>query len=160
MAAENLDFEMAFRMYSQACDYAQALGLHNMDGEDGAKKLVRPGMSDEDRRGFWDLIQCDTMFRLLFNKPPSISGRVWKVNFPWLEPSSAGAPDTDDATAFLVRSRVTLIQIRFFEMVEGTAAYDSELLHKTEELCSEILELYESWEVVSAFLLGHLNTER
>jgi hypothetical protein len=143
-------------MYSKACDYAQALGLHNMDGEDGAKKFIRPGMSDEDRRGFWDLIQCDTMFRLIFNKPPSISGRVWKVNFPWLEPSSAGAPETDDATAFLVRSRVTLIQIRFFAMLEETAAYDSELLHKTEDLCSEVLELYESWDVVRDLTDGSL----
>lgn len=136
-------------MFKRAGELAQGLGIHNIDVDGGMMGGVRnPDISDEHRKSFWDLIQVDMFFRLMYNKPPSISGNAWKVNLPWLDPSSQPPPQPDAAMVFLLSSRVTLLLIRFFAMLEECSGDVGQMMRKTEDMCREIKVLYDEWNLV------------
>lgn len=153
VSTECFDYEMAWKMYKQACEYAQGLDMHNLDeGDCGmGMGIHNPNISDHDRKAFWDLLQVDTFFRLLFNKPPSITGNVWKVNLPWLCVESQQAPQPVTAMTFLISSRVTLLLLRFFAMLEEERGDPSQMMARTEEMCAELKGLYQEWDLVSSF---------
>ena len=154
VSAECFDYEMAWKMFRLAGEYAQGLGVHNLDGEGGMMSgLHKPGLRDNDRKSWWDLIQVDCFFRLIFNKPPSISGDAWKVNLPWLDPASEPPQGGDVALTFIVSSRVTLLVIQFFAMLEegkeGEQRSDvRQMAARTEAMCQEIRSLYDEWNLV------------
>lgn len=132
-------------MFTRACDYAQGLELHNLDGGDEAGHNPRI-RSDDDRRGFWQLVQFDLYFRLIFNKPPSITATAWKVNLPSITVNSQ--PPPVQTVTFLVNSRVTMVIINFFILLEQKQIATQELRQKTEDLCREIKQLFIEWQLV------------
>lgn len=141
---------MSWKIYTYACEYAQGLKLHNLDGDDDSASFGKSEI-DANRKGFWELIQLDLFFRLILSKPPTLTANMnsWRVNLPWLstepEPHSLGVP----TMTFLVSSRVTFILARFFQVLDHAKRYnDPELLPKVEDLCSEIVELYVEWQYV------------
>ncbi|KAF6821986.1 fungal specific transcription factor [Colletotrichum musicola] len=165
-AAECFDEELSWRMYTYACDYAQKLNLHNLDAHAPDASAMPPSPSspattitsrqrpagaelDADRKGFWELIQVDFFFRLLFNRPPAITSNLnsWKVNLPWL--SAEAQPDMSAVPTFvfLVSSRMTFILSRFFQELETPNCTEEYMRPKTEELCREIGQLYIEWGV-------------
>lgn len=149
VAAESFDYEMAWQMFKTAGEYAKGLGMHNLDRHGGMMRGIHnPDISDDDRKSFWDLIQVDMFFRLIFNKPPAISGNAWQVNLPWLNPQSQPPPQPDTTMIFLVSSRVTLLLIRFFAMLEESTGDMRDIMARTEDMCREIQRLYEEWNLV------------
>ncbi|KAJ0325455.1 hypothetical protein Brms1b_000763 [Colletotrichum noveboracense] len=149
-AAECFDEELSWRMYTYATDYAQKLNIHNLDAHtEGTSVLLDQAKLDADRKGFWEMIQIDFFFRLLFNKPPSITASInsWKVNLPWL--SADAQPDINavPTIAFLVGSRQTFILSRFFQELENSNCTEEEMRPKTEDLCREIGQLFAEWGV-------------
>lgn len=139
------DDDLAWQMHQHTCDFARALGLHNIDRGDyaGFRDEAR---SDEDREGFWQLIQIDLVVRLVLNKPPLITADTWKVNLPWL--NSSQPPADIHATTFIIHSRVTLIVMHFFGILDEAGMGDGELQRCTEELCHEIKDLLLDWQAV------------
>lgn len=153
LAAESFDYELSWKMFKTAGEYAKGLGMHNLDSRGGMMRGIHnPDISDDDRKSFWDLIQVDMFFRLIFNKPPSISGNAWQVNLPWLNPQSQPPPQPNATMIFLVSSRVTLLLIRFFAMLEETTGDMREVMAKTEDMCQEIQTLYNEWNLVSSIM--------
>ncbi|UNI17408.1 hypothetical protein JDV02_003750 [Purpureocillium takamizusanense] len=145
VAAECFDYDLAWKMHQLASEFARALNLHNLDGGDYAG-INDSGRSDDDRRGFWQLIQVDLYIRLLMDKPPVITNDAWNVNLPWLDNSQA-PPEGFQAIAFLILSRITMILMRFFALIDDTARRTkSELRRETESLCEEIEQLYVDWQ--------------
>lgn len=151
ICAESFNFELGWQMYNLACEYAQSLNLQSLDVY-GSSSIASEGTSDGDRKSFWELIQIDLFIQLVFDKPPRITATTWKVNMPWLNPDSQ-PKEKVEATLFLCGSRITLILMRFFSMLE-MASDDSrgELMQETEALCQEIQELYTQGRLVSLAL--------
>lgn len=130
-------------MHQDTCDFARALNLHNLDGGDyaGVQDETR---SDDDRQGFWQLIQLDLTVRLVLDKPPLITADTWNVNLPWLN-SSHPPPGDIHATSFIIHSRITLILIHFFALLD---ARSGELQDCTKDLCHEIRNLLLEWQAI------------
>ncbi|KAK1660079.1 hypothetical protein BDP55DRAFT_677692 [Colletotrichum godetiae] len=148
-AAECFDEELAWRMYTYACEYAQALNLHNLDAYTAAIGQDETKL-DADRKGFWELIQIDFFFRLLFNRPPAItdSMNTWKVNLPWLSSGSA-PPDLNavPTVTFLMGSRLTFILSHFFQDLESPDCNEDTIRPKAEEYCREIGQLFDEYQI-------------
>lgn len=146
MAAERFDYDLVWKMHKLTGEFARALNLHNLDGGDYAG-INDAARSDDDRRGFWQLIQTDLYIRLLLDKPPAVTADSWKVNLPWL--NSQGPPEGVQAMSFLISSRVTMVLMRFFVLLDDAAPRPkSELRLQTEALCHEIEQLFVDWQAV------------
>lgn len=113
---------------------------------------------DSDRKGLWELIGIDLFFRLIYNKPPALAAGLssWRVNLPWLAPDSEPDMHAIPTMTFLLSSRISLILIQFFEVLERDGSQDEEeddddggLLPKVEELCGEIEQIFRDWQIVS-----------
>ena len=101
-------------MHKLACEYAQTFQMHSLDSLEHTSTI-----GDDDRMGMWDLIQLDLFFRLIKNKPAAFSSSLgdWKVNMPSLSVEFLRERDKAVPTmAFIVRSRLTFILIRYFQM--------------------------------------------
>nr|XP_036577229.1 fungal specific transcription factor [Colletotrichum truncatum]KAF6784141.1 fungal specific transcription factor [Colletotrichum truncatum] len=149
-AAECFDEELSWRMYTYACEYAQKLNLHNLDANPTTSTaLVDQSTLDNDRKGFWEMIQMDFFYRLLFNKPPYITSNLnsWKVNLPWLSMNATPDMNAVPTMTFIIGSRFTFIVSRFFQALENTNSSDDDIRRKTEELCREVFELFEEWRI-------------
>lgn len=147
VAAEFFDYDLAWRMFKHACESCQALNLHNLDGDDADATFLGDKCDDE-RRGFWEVIQIDLFFRLVLNTPPAITNNPWKVNLPWLDADSGPPLQGIQSTAFLASSRVSLVIARFFAMLDDpTNTTKSEIMAKTEELCLEMQQIFDEWQL-------------
>ena len=136
-------------MHKLACDYAQGLHLHILDG-DGTCSPSNSSMSDEDRANMWDLVQLDLFHRLVNNKPPAFHSSLhnWQVNLPWL--SSDAPPDRNKAVpsmAFLARSRMTFVLMSYFQKLEDLEE-NTDALRSILPLCEQIEGISEEWEIV------------
>lgn len=152
VAYQFFDEELSWKMFRHACEYCEILNLHRLDSADVSWDDEDDICDcDGDRKGFWEVLQIDLYFRLIMNKPPIISVKSWKVNLPWLDSNSQPPPDGIQAAAFLASSRVTLVIIRFFALLEDPENdTKAEITAKTESLCREVLEIFEQWQLVSA----------
>lgn len=141
MALIMLDHKLAWKMHKLCNDLAQALNLHSLDGGDYSG-ITSSKWSDDDRRGFWCLIQTDLFFRLLMDKPPSLTANMWNVNLPWINAGyreQTQPYDNEQLVVFIASSRITMVLIRFFDLSDGSAAISADdLSHKTATLCTEI----------------------
>ncbi|TDZ35871.1 hypothetical protein CTRI78_v011418 [Colletotrichum trifolii] len=150
-AAECFDEELSWRMYTYACEYAQKLNFHNLDAHtaDVDPSLLDQTKLDADRKGFWELIQIDFFFRLLFNRPAALTANVnsWKVNLPWLSADAQPDMNAVPTAAFLISSRLTFIVSRFFQELDGPNCTEVSMRPKTEDLCREIFQLYADWQL-------------
>ncbi|CAH0057220.1 unnamed protein product [Clonostachys solani] len=147
MAGDSFDYELAWKMHKQACEYAQALDLHNLDDGDGPIGSHHPNITEENRKGFWGLIQIDAFFRLLYNKPPLLTGDVWKVNLPWFNSDPVQDTRTIDQMLFIVSSRVALVTLQFFANLEEYKDEPEVLVPKTEALCLEVVQVFDEWKL-------------
>lgn len=149
VAYQFFDEELSWKMFRHACEYCQALNLHKLDSADVSWGNEDDKCDcDDDRKGLWEVLQVDLWFRLIMNKPPIISVDSWRVNLPWLDSNSQHPPDGIQAAAFLASSRVTLVIIRFFALLEDPENdTKAEIMAKTEGLCREILEIFEDWQL-------------
>ncbi|KAH7303671.1 hypothetical protein B0I35DRAFT_177271 [Stachybotrys elegans] len=147
-AAEALDFGLSWHMHKQACEYAQNLDLHNLDGTDTLNPANKM-MDDADRVNMWNLIQLDMFYRLVNNKPPAFLSALnnWRVNFPWL---SLDSPPTQDeavpVVVFLARSRITLILISYFQTLDAIGK-DEDILGIVGPLCLQVEQVYVEWKI-------------
>lgn len=148
VAAESFDYELAWKMLKLSWKYCRELKFHVLDDGDYVG-CFSSSTSNEDRRGFWELIQVDLFFRLVLDKPPVISNSTWKVNLPWLDADSGSPPQGLKATAFLAGSRVTFGVISFFALVEDETIPKAEMLERTEAICCEIRDIFLEWRLVS-----------
>ncbi|KPM44456.1 hypothetical protein AK830_g2139 [Neonectria ditissima] len=146
-AAECFDYDLSWQLFKQSCEYAHGLNMHNLDSGDDFS-FSSDSKGDADRKGFWELIQVELFFRLLYNRPPAFTESMssWRVNLPWL--SSGSQPDMDEVPTltFLVSSRITLVLTQFFQLLEVKASHE-DILPKVEFLCEEIEELFRDWQV-------------
>ncbi|KAK6207949.1 fungal specific transcription factor [Colletotrichum tabaci] len=152
-AAECLDEELSWKMYAYSCEYAQTLNLHNLDahgsGSGSGSLEVDEAKLDADRKGFWELIQIDFFFRLLFNRPPAITDSMstWKVNLPWLSGSTTMDLDAVPAVTFIMSSRLTFILSQFYRELENPDSDEATVRLKTEEYCREIGRLFAEYQL-------------
>ncbi|KAJ3454559.1 hypothetical protein MRS44_013159 [Fusarium solani] len=146
-AAECFDYEMSWQMYKLACEYATGLNMHKLDSEDDLPDSDQSKV-DEDRKGLWELIQLDLFFRLLYNKPPTLTSSMsnWRVNFPWLSANSQPNMHAIPTMTFLVGSRITLTLIQFFKLLEEEG-HDAHVLPKVQKLCEDINHLFQDWQL-------------
>ncbi|KAJ4051528.1 hypothetical protein NW761_014163 [Fusarium oxysporum] len=147
-ASECFDFDLSGKMFSLACDYAKGLNLHNFDDESCITSFDKANL-DADRKGSWELIHMDLFYRLIYNRPPTISDMSsWRVNLPWL--GTECLPDTAEIPTikFLLSLRVTFALIGFFQLLEEAKLNNEpDLFEKVEAKCREIDDLYSEWKV-------------
>jgi hypothetical protein len=143
---------MTWNMFTRGFEYAQRLGLHNIDSDKIYGGVCSFNLiPDDDRKGFWELLSRDIFFRLIFDKSPSITGNPGKVNLPWLDVNNQSTPEVTEApeaTIFFIISQITLILLRFFAMMENGQRDAADMLIKTEEMCQELMRMYEKWDMV------------
>lgn len=152
-AAENFEHDLAWKLFTLACQYAQALNFHQMDRLDRIVTITleRPFL-DHDRRRLWSLIQEDFRYRLLFDKVPALTGNIdqWNVNFPNLK--ADGDPQVDHTLSiqFIISSRLTFALSDFFHSMEQFDLGNlSDLVSRTKAICSQVNDLYKEWNIVS-----------
>ncbi|KAH7155771.1 hypothetical protein B0J13DRAFT_546336 [Dactylonectria estremocensis] len=149
IAHQFFDEELAWKMFRHACEYCHALNLHKLDSADYPENNQNSSCDcDSDRKGFWEVLQADLYFRLILNKPPILSRDTWSVNLPWLDANSQPPPEGIRATAFIASSRVTLVIIRFFALLDDPDIdTKAETMTKTEDLGHEILQIFAEWQL-------------
>lgn len=148
VAADFFDYDIAWRAFKYACEYCQVLNLHKLDSDE-SNSFLSEATCDNERRGFWEVIQIDLFYRLILNTPPVITNNPWKVNLPWLDLDSGTVPHGMQTIAFLASSRVSLVIARFFAMLDDpTNATKTEIVAKTEALCREMQEIFAEWQLV------------
>jgi hypothetical protein len=181
VCADSFDYDLGWEMYKYVCEYVRRLDLQNLDADvrsnaSISNELRRP-ISDDDRKGFWDLVQLDLLFQLVFDKPPSITATSWKVDMPWLRSGSQPEGGGMVATVFVAVSRIALVLMRFFGMLEASKEESREaVMSKTEEYCREVKQLFtdghlgdwfldsmasagstvESWRIIDVTLTGYI----
>lgn len=141
-------------MFARACKYAQDLDIHNLDG-DSEHSYSHGLWSDDDRRGFWQLVQCDLYFRLIYNKSPTITAKAWKVDLPWMMSVDSQSPPIQ-TVSFLVNSRITMILIDFFTLIEDQTLSPDDLGQRTEDLCLAVRTSLLEWQLVRLMNLNFL----
>ncbi|RGP63281.1 transcription factor [Fusarium longipes] len=147
LAAEFFDYDLAWKSFKYACEYCQVLNLHRLDSDE-TNSFLSEATCDNERRGFWEVIQIDLFYRLVLNTPPAITNNPWKVNLPWLDLDSGAVPQGIQTIAFLASSRVSLVIARFFAMLDDPAnATKTEIVAKTEELCCEMQQIFAEWQL-------------
>lgn len=107
---------------------------------------------EESRASFWKLVQLDYLFRLIHDKPRTITADAgsWTVDLPGLRADTDHDTDGFRSTYYIVQSRITFAVAEFFHNFEDSAEIgDDELLSKTEAICRQIEDLYDEWRVVS-----------
>jgi hypothetical protein len=148
VAAEFFDYDLAWKMFKHACEYCQTLNLHKLDSDEN-NTFFSEAKCDNERRGFWEVIQIDLFYRLILNTPPVITNDIWKVNLPWLDPDSDPLPQGMQTIAFLASSRVSLVIARFFAMLDDPEnTTKPEIVAKTEDLCREMQQIFTEWQLV------------
>ncbi|KAI6760676.1 hypothetical protein HG530_009536 [Fusarium avenaceum] len=148
MAAEFFDYDLAWRTFKLACQYCQDLNIHKLDSDE-SDVFFSEAKCDEERRGFWEVIQIDLFYRLILNTPLVITNNIWKVNLPWLDPNSESLPQGMQTVAFLASSRVSLVIARFFAMLDDpNNTTRSEIVAKTEDLCREMQQIFTEWQLI------------
>lgn len=149
MASDHCDHELGWQIYKSACEHAEELKIHHLDNTEIPPEPDQARL-EADRKGFWDLINIDFFFRLIYNKPPAfaIKMEAWRVNLPWLSPVSKPDFHAIPTVTFIIRSRITFILIRFFSLLEERTR-DLGLEAEIELLCREIETLFREWEIVS-----------
>jgi hypothetical protein len=153
VAAEFFDYDLAWKSFKYACEYCQVLNLHKLDSDE-SDSFFSEATCDNERRGFWEVIQIDLFYRLILNTPPAITNNPWKVNLPWLDLDSGAVPQGMQTIAFLASSRVSLVIARFFAMLDDpTNATKTEIVAKTEDLCREMQQIFAEWQLVGHIII-------
>ncbi|KAE8327087.1 hypothetical protein BDV39DRAFT_193007 [Aspergillus sergii] len=146
-ATENFDFSLSWEMHRLACEYAQALQMHSLDGVERSERQL--SMSDHDRKGMWGLIHLDLFFRLINDKPAAFSSQLndWRVDMPRLTVELPHERNEAVPTmAFIIRSRLTFILISYFQVSE-TLKSQSDVLTAIGALCEDVENIFDEWKI-------------
>jgi hypothetical protein len=149
MAVENLDYSRSWKFHREACRIARVLELDQLDNPNNQR--VDDDQTECKRRGFWQLVQTDYIFRLYFGKPAIITSTRFQVNLPSLKlGTNVGAmTDAIGDTSFVVTSRFAFITTEFFGALESYPnSKPNELNSKIDGLCDEIESLLVEWKIV------------
>ncbi|KAM6506919.1 hypothetical protein FALCPG4_018737 [Fusarium falciforme] len=134
---------LLMRTASQQGDFELSWNITLMDPE-----LLSDG-ADYHRRGLWALVLVDLFFRLLYDKPAILTANMteWRVNLPWLDTDPGLTEHAVPTMAFLVKSRLTFLLLRFFDIISQGAEDKISVINRVEGLCADIEELFEEWSV-------------
>lgn len=151
---QQCDFQRSWNMYNIVCQCVEKLNMHNID-QSLSNTLMNPELlsdePDHHRQGLWALVLVDLFFRLLHDKPAIMSANLveWRVNLPWLDADPELTEHVVPTLAFLVKSRLTFLLLRFFEMFDQDSDDQNNAIKHVAGLCAEMEELFEEWSVVS-----------
>ena len=163
---------MSWKMFTKACEYCQALNLHNLDKFSpeefsgmhggGGSSSVTPhpaeqisGETREQRRkDVWEMIQIDLFFRLTHDMPAVITNIPWNVNLPWLAADATLLPDATESIVFIMSSKISLVTARFFAMMDETGCSLETTMVRAEAFAREILAIYDEYPTVSSVLFS------
>jgi hypothetical protein len=114
--------------------------------------------ADHNRKGLWGLVLVDLFFRLLHDKPATMTANLteWRVNLPWLNSDPGLTEHVVPTLTFLVKSRLTFLLLRFFDIFSEDTQDKNSVVDSVEGLCGEIEDLFEEWSLVSFISLSLL----
>jgi hypothetical protein len=153
-AFQQCDVEFSWTMYKLVCHCVRKLNMHNLD-QTFLSPFMDPKLptegADQHRKGFWALVLIDLFFRLLHDKPAIITANMaaWRVNLPSINAASELAEHVVPTLTFLVKSRLTFLLLRFFDMLSQNIEDKNSVIDRIEGLCEEIDALFQEWSVVS-----------
>jgi hypothetical protein len=155
--AISFDYDLAFKLHDQACQFAKQLNLHRLD------VLTAVGVRGRDlmnqRMGVWGLVLTDLFFRFFAGKGPSLSKEV--------SMEQIGALDASDLVGVRPRATLTIVRViwgrvivlakQFFEHYDdveaaGAGKSGKSFQDKVDELCDEIEDLIDDWQLVCALV--------
>ncbi|KAH7159481.1 hypothetical protein B0J13DRAFT_642820 [Dactylonectria estremocensis] len=154
-ALQQCDFEFSWSMYKLVCHCLRKLNMHNMD-QNFPSHFLDPKLktvgADQHRMGFWALVLVDLFFRLLHDKPAIITANLaeWRVNLPSLNTVPELAEHVVPTLTFLVKSRLTFLLLRFFDILGQKAEDKNSVINLIEGLCQEIEALLQEWSVTDS----------
>ncbi|CAG9983546.1 unnamed protein product [Clonostachys byssicola] len=151
-AFQQCDMDFSWNMHKLVCLCAVKRNMHVLDKDHPntliTAKPLKEGV-DQYRKGFWGLVHTDLVFRLLHDKPAMLTADVanWHVNLPAVEIDPELPAFAIPDLAFLVRFRLVLHLLRFYE-VTGRCSGDEEYKARCiENLCEEIQDSMKEWPV-------------
>ncbi|KAH8172873.1 fungal specific transcription factor [Sarocladium implicatum] len=152
VAAENFDFQLCWEMHRHACMWSEAMHLHldtsiETDEEASSQSLI--ATTDGGRMSMWNLVRTELFFRLISGKAPSFSFDLseWRVNLPFLFFDEGDLQEAVPTTAFLAGSRVTLILIRFFQVIQEPDSHQEDRVSLVLSLCEQVEETVLDWDI-------------
>ncbi|TLD19733.1 hypothetical protein PspLS_09397 [Pyricularia sp. CBS 133598] len=150
-ASESLDMDLGREMHNKACSYAQILNLHSIDRTDSAPPEASPIVANDDRRlNMWNLIQIDLIYRLVQQETSALAFDFtkWHVNLPSLtfDPESSREEAVHTMT-FLARSRVALILIDFYRVVDD-GGQGGGVSSSIVGLCEQVEDVVKEWKIL------------
>lgn len=153
--AISLDYDLAGRFHHQSCQIAKQLNLHRLDVL--AAVGVKGHETMNQRLGVWSLVLTDLFFRFFAGKGSSLSKEISLEHIGSLEAMNlvGSRPPAARTIVQVVWGRVIVLAKEFFEhydrVVVETAGKISEsqtFQAKVDELCDEIEEMIEDWQLV------------
>ncbi|KAJ4082480.1 hypothetical protein NW756_010169 [Fusarium oxysporum] len=154
-ASQQCDLEFGWGMYKLVCQCIKKLNMHNLDQGFPTlfldSELPSEG-ADQHRKGFWNLVLVDLFFRLLHGKPAIITADTadWRVNLPSINTAPDDTEHRASTLAFLVKSRLTLIFLRFFDKLGQDQEEEDGVVILTAGLYEEIEVLFREWSVTDS----------
>lgn len=122
--------------------------LHSIDSDEASSQSLI-ATTDGGRMSMWNLVRMELFFRLINGKAPSFSFDLseWHVNLPFLLYEEVDLQEAVPTTAFLAGSRVTLILIRFFQVIQEPDSQQDKL-SLVISLCDQVEEIDLEWDIV------------
>ena len=155
MAIGNHDFLNAWKFHCEACDLARQLGYDQLDNPAVPRVEENDTHLESKRKGFWQLVHTDYVFRMYFGKPAVITSTKFHVNLPALQLGTSASfeamSDEIGDTTFIVTSRIAFILGEFFQILESNPppnVRSKEEDARIDSLCDEIEILLVDWKIV------------
>ncbi|KAG5746429.1 hypothetical protein H9Q70_010876 [Fusarium xylarioides] len=154
-AFQQCDLEFSWGMYKLVCQCVRKLNMHNLDQSFPTlfldSQLPSEG-ADQHRKGFWNLVLVDLFFRVLHGKPAIITADTadWRVHLPSMNTVTDDTEHKASTLAFLVKSRLTLIFLRFFDKLGQDEEEAEGEIGRIAELHEEIEALFREWSVTDS----------
>ncbi|KIX05654.1 uncharacterized protein Z518_03626 [Rhinocladiella mackenziei CBS 650.93] len=162
VAVEYFDYHLSWKFHCEACRFAHILGINQIDDTNQCDRVGEDIEVEIKRKGFWQLMRTEMLFRLYYNKPPVLTAISWTVRFPSvmtpLSSSNSASICTPDATTtivFIVSSRITLLKMEFLSQLElhhqsGNDEDEStQALHgQIDHICDQIEDLMREWKIM------------
>ncbi|KAG9229101.1 hypothetical protein BJ875DRAFT_475796 [Amylocarpus encephaloides] len=147
MAIENMDFANSWKFHCEACHLARVLKFDQIDNPNVQR--INHDQLESKRKGFWQLVHMDYVFRLYFRKPAIITNTKFHVNMPTLQlgTSVQAMAEAIGDTTFVLTSRIAFITTEFFHIAESTPERRPDKDWKIDSLCDEIESLLVEWRI-------------
>ncbi|ENH66705.1 hypothetical protein FOC1_g10000333 [Fusarium oxysporum f. sp. cubense race 1] len=137
---------LLMRAAFQQCDLEFGWGMYKLSFPTPFFDSELPSEgADQHRKGFWNLVLVDLFFRLLHGKPAIITADTadWRVNLPSMNTAPDDTEHRASTLAFLVKSRLTLIFLRFFDKLGQDKEQEDDVVVLIAGLYEEIEALFQ-----------------